>query len=105
MRFSASLDSKLCAGEMLRLAGFSSGTGAGARGGAGGLVCTGRAVLLPRLTFAFRLPCVSMGNVLCSSHACCLPHSTKQGRLAVGSISIPREPESLLELSQMSHDY
>ena len=32
MRFSASLDSELCAGEMLRLAGFSSGTGVGARG-------------------------------------------------------------------------
>ena len=47
-------DRELCAGEMLRLAGYSAGRSVCARGGRS----AGRAVLLECLAFGSRLPCV-----------------------------------------------
>ena len=66
---------ELRAGEMLRLAGFSAGTGVGAREGNGGAIRnSGRGSRSARRGR-------SDYDVLRSVHACCLPLSAKQDGL------------------------
>ena len=60
----------MCAGEMLRLAGCSSGTGVCARGG----LAAGKAFLV---------------ECLRSDHACCLTLSAKQDGLREVAFSVP----------------
>ena len=65
----------MCAGERLRLAGFSAGTGVGAREGNGGAIRnSGRGSRSARRGR-------SDYDVLRSVHACCLPLSVKQDGL------------------------
>ena len=108
-------DRELCAGERLRLAGFSSGTGVGARGerirlhgiekeasfamdasffiehGSVSLeMRTGLGALIQAFCVRFMSVIRFYWNVLRSVHACCLPRTRQTGRLATGCISIPR---------------
>ena len=100
---------------MLRLAGFSSGRGLGARGG----LAAGRCDSIEMSCVRSRLLRISVGmscvrltpaprfcwNVLRSLHACCLPHKRQTGRLAGGCVSIPRGSGSPLVRSRMPCGY
>ena len=101
MRFSTSLDSELCAGEMLRLAGFSSGTGVGGRGGRSArrvrFYCR---VLRSHFAYhTFLLECFMFVSRLLFAA------QRQTGQLATGSVSIPRGSGSPLERSQMLCGY
>ena len=122
-------DRELCAGERLRLAGFSSGTGVCARGGtaeqfgmrsleceiearwAHGETASSGHCGKPLPHAAFHVPFDTRTGLwksiaaFCSSHACCLPRERQTGRLATGCISIPRGSESPFVRSHMSCGY
>ena len=86
------------AGERLRLAGYSSGSGDCARGGcsAGGCgscaglrsLYAGRAFLLECLVLV-RAHHTFLPKCFMLDHACCLPHERQTGRLAICSVPVP----------------
>ena len=77
--------SELCAGERLRLAGYSSGTGVCARGGCSVRLCVPATALCPRLTpdFAFLSRRFAIGSRLSFSSL------RKKRRLAVSCVPVP----------------
>ena len=84
-RPSASWGRELRAGEGLRLAGFSSGRRACARGDCPARRCGSVATFCLRFTPVMRFS----RNVLRSVHSCCFPHKRQTGRLAICSVPIP----------------
>ena len=91
--------SELCAGEMLRLAGYSSGTGVCARGGCSVRLCVpvaafchrlmaGLAVLSRRFASAHGWPCGSVA-AFCLGSRLSFSSLRKKRRLAIACVPVP----------------